>query len=999
MKLHEEIKAFKMPDWRYRAKPFWSWNGDLEADELIRQIDRFKEMGMGGYFCHSRIGLETEYLGEKWFELIDLCAEHGKKTDMQTWLYDEDRWPSGTAGGLVTKHPEYRLKFIRMELFDGNTPVEFKDNTIAWFSAEVDGLNFKNKKRLFPGDISQGDGLICFSVEEMEKEEFYNGYTYADTMNPETTKKFLEVTHERYASACKNLGTDIAGIFTDEPHRGAVMCAFGIKNKDAYYLTPYTPALFDEFKSDNGYSLEDYLPELFLQKNGESISQVKLHYMRTIERLFINNFLKPIQEWCHEHGMKLTGHLLHEDTLTAQSCMMGSLQRGYEYFDVPGVDTLGTYNELYWIAKQVVSTARQLGQKEILSEEYGCTGWHLRFKEYKAIGDWQALFGITLRCPHLSWYWMKGDCKRDYPSSISGQSAWHREYHYIEDYYARINTFMEKGAPVCNILVLNPIESVWMHIHAGWSQTLGTNDEYVHAIEQRYFDLFNILCSHRFDFDYGDEDIIARYASVERLGDNAVLRIGEAVYEKLLISGVETLRPSTVKLLKEFSEAGGYIVVAGEFPSYCDALPDESIKDMTATHIPYEEEEIVKALGSSMVNVTLKDGRNAGKIFAQIGKGENGYRVMLLNVDRNQGFKECTVNLSLGGCCEKWNVRDGSVTLLTKGDPISFTYDFAPSEELCIFVADTDRGLLEDSGRGELIRSVELPEKMKYCLDEPNVCTLNFMDYSINGDEYTCHRDVIDQDKYIRETVGLKPRSGEMLQPWFTKDQTYPELCELTMNFNFIVQQAPKKIQLVVEIPENFEIQLNGYTITESSEDFWIDSCFTVFDIDADILTVGSNVLTMKTGYRYDVNLEYPFLIGDFGVSINEDEIPIITALPESLALGDITEQGMPFYGAGVSYTVQVPQLSVEERLWIVTDAAEAACIRVSNGTDSEIIAFYPLEADITELARGNDSLEIKYVFNRKNTFEPCMEEIYFKGHYVLQKQGMCSPMHFEIRK
>ena len=46
MKLHEEIKAFKMPDWRYRAKPFWSWNGDLEADELIRQIDRFKEMGL-----------------------------------------------------------------------------------------------------------------------------------------------------------------------------------------------------------------------------------------------------------------------------------------------------------------------------------------------------------------------------------------------------------------------------------------------------------------------------------------------------------------------------------------------------------------------------------------------------------------------------------------------------------------------------------------------------------------------------------------------------------------------------------------------------------------------------------------------------------------------------------------------------------------------------------------------------------------------------------------
>lgn len=50
-------ELFKNPTAEYRGKPFWSWNGKLEKSELLRQIEVFRQMGMGGYFCHSRIGL------------------------------------------------------------------------------------------------------------------------------------------------------------------------------------------------------------------------------------------------------------------------------------------------------------------------------------------------------------------------------------------------------------------------------------------------------------------------------------------------------------------------------------------------------------------------------------------------------------------------------------------------------------------------------------------------------------------------------------------------------------------------------------------------------------------------------------------------------------------------------------------------------------------------------------------------------------------------------
>ena len=107
--------GFQEPGAAFRAKPFWSWNGDLKKDELIRQIHVMKEMGFGGYFMHSRTGLKTEYLGEKWFDLTNACADEGEKLGMESWLYDEDRWPSGTVGGLVCKNPLYRAKFLNMK--------------------------------------------------------------------------------------------------------------------------------------------------------------------------------------------------------------------------------------------------------------------------------------------------------------------------------------------------------------------------------------------------------------------------------------------------------------------------------------------------------------------------------------------------------------------------------------------------------------------------------------------------------------------------------------------------------------------------------------------------------------------------------------------------------------------------------------------------------------------------------------------------------------------
>ena len=101
---------FKNPSAAFRGAPFWAWNAQLDKNDLLWQIDRLAEMGFGGFFMHTRCGLEIEYLGKEFMSLIQACAAYAKQTGMFAFLYDEDRWPSGAAGGFVTENKAFRQK-------------------------------------------------------------------------------------------------------------------------------------------------------------------------------------------------------------------------------------------------------------------------------------------------------------------------------------------------------------------------------------------------------------------------------------------------------------------------------------------------------------------------------------------------------------------------------------------------------------------------------------------------------------------------------------------------------------------------------------------------------------------------------------------------------------------------------------------------------------------------------------------------------------------------
>ncbi|MCS7180429.1 MAG: hypothetical protein NZ891_03655, partial [bacterium] len=174
------IDGFEKVDSIYRSAPFWSWNDSLEIEQLKYQVDMMKEGGFGGGFMHSRIGLITPYLSEEWIKCIEETVKYAKQKGMKMYLYDEDRWPSGFASGLIPRKKENRVKVLKV-----------------WKKGK------KWKKKVIKG----------------EKSDWYNNLTYIDTMNAKTVNDFIKSTYERYVKSFKNFIPDtIPAIFTDEPN-------------------------------------------------------------------------------------------------------------------------------------------------------------------------------------------------------------------------------------------------------------------------------------------------------------------------------------------------------------------------------------------------------------------------------------------------------------------------------------------------------------------------------------------------------------------------------------------------------------------------------------------------------------------------------------------------------------------------------------------------------------------------------------------------------------
>ncbi len=994
------LKDFTAPGSEYRGKPFWAWNGKLEPEELRRQIRHMRRMGLGGFFMHSRVGLDTAYLSDDWFRCVDACVEEARALGMEAWMYDEDRWPSGAAGGLVTKNPAYRMRHLTYQILKPGDRPEDRGEVIAVFAARLEGEKAASVRQL-PKEgnhkAEKGESLLVFSVKVQGESSWYNGQTYLDTMNPEAVREFIKVTHEAYR---KNnggeFGKTIPGMFTDEPNY-AHFYWNGTKGAPQY---PWTGKLPEVFRKRYGYDLLEHLPELAFDVEGTSFHKIRHNYFDCITHLFVDSFMRQNGEWCEKNGIAFTGHVNAEDTLTSQSSSVGSCMRCYEHMQAPGMDLLTSRWRVYDTAKQVSSAARQFGNKWRLTETYGCTGWDFPFSGHKALGDWQAALGINLRCQHLSWYTMEGQAKRDYPAGIFYQSPWWDSYVKVEDYFARIHSVMTRGEEVRDLLVIHPVESLW--IETGYGERPATA-----KLNEMFIDLRDSLLTANIDFDYGDEELLSRHASVTAAGGKPLLRMGKATYRAVIVPPLKTIRRSTLELLQKFRAKGGVVVFAGKCPELVDAEPCADAKAFSRECLsaPAKGDKLPQAVETAcrLVSIKDKDGKEIDATLHLLREDKDAYYLFVVNTghafrretnaariyiesaveNRTLSFPEAVVDLA----CEakgkplELNPETGEIFAAEAksgkdGWKIKTSFP-ALGSRLFIFPRQADNTeypvcpKLKDA-RAQLLK----PKNWTPVLSEPNVLVLDRPAYKVANGGWQKSEEVLRVDFAVRDKLEIARRGGAMVQPWAQTDKADGKTTEVSLRYSFDVAALPSgELALAVERPELYSISVNGTNLdTDTVSGWWVDRSLKKIPLDPNLLRSGENELTLTCQYgKQHPGFEIIYLLGDFGVKVDGTDLSL-TKPVLSLKIGDWVKQGLPFYSGSLAYAAEFSvRRDKGEKVYLRLNKWRGVAVRVwVNGRDAGVIAWEPSELEITSLLDGEKAeVRIEILGHRRNSHGP----------------------------
>lgn len=996
-------KLFKDPTNEYRGCPLWSWNTKLDIPQLLRQIDRLEEMGMGGFHMHVRTGLDTEYMGAEFMDCVKACVDYAEKKGMLACLYDEDRWPSGTAGGKVTKeHPEHKGKHILFTVHpygtvdlggdcspaDANACRSENGYLIAKYAMRLD----KDGKlawstRLKENEVCPEDATQWYAyVETNPPSQWFNNQTYIDTLSKPAMQQFINTTHEVYKDKIgDSFGTTVPCIFTDEP-QFARKIRLPYPEADNDIFLPWTEDFPSTFKQAYGQTadiLDDLCEVVWNLPNGKS-SLARYRWHDHVCERFVSAFMDQLGTWCTKNSIYLNGHMMLEENLETQTSAVGEVMRCYRSQTLPGMDLLNDGIE-YNTAKQVASVARQVGSKGAMCEIYGCTHWDFTFEGHKGCGDWQAALGITFRVQHLAWVSMRGEGKRDYPASINYQSPWYKEYGYIEDHFARVGVAMTRGHAVCRVAVVHPIESYWMAYGPD-----GGGDNEMGWRNQAFGDLTDWLLHGLIDFDFiCESNLPNQFQGVH----DKQLRVGECKYDIVVLPNLHTIRSSTLKVLAGFAQAGGKIVIAGSTAKIVNggALPNypvEKFLESISDSVEWDKTKILSRLDKYReIRITTAEGKPTERLLYQMRQDDEQRFVFVCNEDRNNAVST-VVDLKGHWAVEKLDTFTGKISQIKArviDNRTSFKYKFEGCGSL-LFRMTPLKGIKSVFWEEPALTTKVVKEQAvrfdRIVMNEPQVLLLDYASYSVDGGPWTEPTEILRIDNELRSRLNLPFKTMSFRQPWtLSAEQRKPKV-KLSLWFTFYSEiELDRPARLALEDPDTMDIYFNFQEIKPPREQrgWWVDEDIKTIPIPSGTVKKGINYIHIYTDFGILTNLERIYLLGDFKLRIEGHVPTLVPVLSKRIRWGDASAMGAPFYVGNVGYkcTFTVPSSSSNNKkktkvtLSVPKFSSPVLTVKGHKEDKDEIehIALQPRKLYLGEFSSGDHQIEITAYGNRYNAF------------------------------
>jgi hypothetical protein len=946
---------FTHPSAEYSSAPFWVWNDMMTDEMVISTLHDLYSQGIRQVFIHPRPGLMTPYLSDEWFRLWKLALDEAKRLGMIVWIYDENSYPSGFAGGFVPElMPESRGMGLTIQ----------KEKLSPKWSADIVGVfrpipdGYENiTEKIKSGELNDVPDCLVARIKQADKSGWYADRTYVNLISKGVTEKFLEVTLDPYKKHFGDeFGRQIPGSFTDEPH---ILPAGQM---------PWANDLPEVFEKRWGYSIIENLPSL--AKPVGDFKRVRHNYYATLLELFIDRWAKPYYEYCEKNNLEFTGHYWEHQWPGCRQVPDNMAMSAWQHR--PGIDILfNQYSENVNAqfgnirsVKEIASLANQLDRKRTLCEAYGGAGWDLRFEDMKRIGDWMTVLGINTINQHLSFVSIRGARKADYPQSFSYHEPWWDGYHVLVEYFARLSAAISQGEQINKVLVIEPTSTAWLY------QFDPNQSKQLEKIGAEFQRLVVLLAKQQVEFDIGCEDVIARYGSVEATS----LKVGKRDYDVIVLPPLmENINTKTMDLLSQFTAAGGHVLCCGQLPSLVDGNQSNQpeilakgagFKQVSTADLP----SILLEKSNNSFSIQL-DNDNNGILLHQRRKLDDGELLFLTNTSLNSPCKGVIESPCLG--IEQWDAESGAISPFAFDKTqrgVKAQFELAPAGSLLLFLANKP---IEPAKNVIVAESPVKPAgQMKIKRAAPNVLTLDYLDLTL-GDKTTPNI------YYNRAAKMVFAKYGFNDNPWDHGVQFQDEIIKRTFapdsgfeaTYRFTIKgRAPKPLFVVIERPESFAITCNGKSIKPKSGQWWLDKSFAKIDISSCAKT-GENKLTIKVRpfTIYD-EIAAVYVLGNFKLEPNDSGF-VITK-DEPMQLGPWNKQGYPFYGDGVSYkqNFKVADKNAKYLVRLKNWYGSTAKV-VVNGKDAGFIWHQPWDCDVSsQIKKGDNQIEVIVIGSLKNT-------------------------------
>jgi len=971
-------KEFPEPDKAYKAAPFYVWNYTVTHEQIDRTMTDLNDKGFGGVFVHPRSGLVTEYLSDEWYELFRYTLDKGKELDMNTWIYDENSYPSGFAGGHVpAQMPESynQGQGLRLRKYE-----VFPDSTSQYFIClkEEDG-KFIDITTQIDDEAGKKGNYYLFTKTYERKSPWYGGYSYVDLLYPGVTQKFIDITMTGYEQiAGDEFGKSLPGWFTDEPN---IQTTGGIR---------WTPDLFDVFQKKWGYDLKTTLPSLF-EETG-NWKQVRHNYTQTLLQLFVDRWAKPCFNYCEAKNLKFTGHYWEHGW--PDMGHGGDNMAMYAWHQMPAIDMLfNQFNEESPQAqfgniravKELSSVANQMGYNRTLSETYGGGGWEVTFRDFKRLGDWEYALGVNFMNQHLMHMSISGARKYDYPPVFSDHSPWWPYYKTLNLHYARLSMALSAGEQINDILILEPTTSIWLYYSYN-----GSNNK-LWDIGNTFQSFVTALEKAQVEYDLGSENIIKDQGHVNK---NKFV-VNKRSYSIVVLPPLmENLDTPTWKLLKKFIDNGGTLLAFSE-PTYLDGKPDPELDKYFSGKSNVKK---ITGLTADVIREHFSSGditfmeMQGGNLFHHRRTMTDGQVLFLANSSLDEPAKG---RISIKGKdAVELNTLTGKIfdyPETVDGKRSSVNFDLPPAGSLLLYIFNEKQKGFELPAPAMQFTGIKASSPINVNPDSKNVLTIDFCDLQL-GNEIFRDLHVFDAADKVFKHHGF--RDGN---PWNTsvqfKDNIISRDTFQTGGFKAIYHFTVtgdfnmSDMQIAVERPYLYKVTLNGKEIKSEPDKWFLDRDIGIFAIDA-VVKRGSNELALELSpMKTLAEIEPVFILGNFSVLPANKGFSINPPI-KSLSTGSWKEQGLPFYPGAVSYTkmFEVPNPSREYRVRLENWTGTVAVVAV-NGQHAGITGFEPYTVDVSKfMIQGSNIVEVKIVGSNKNLLGP------FHNN---PNPGLVSPWHF----